>query len=231
MIVGCQTPDLTIARMGALSGSVTLRRYLVRGEKPKDLARLVKGARAHVLVPIDPRGDAEKVCGWANMEDPHDLELTAESMFRGATITLAVRVDTLSPPAAVVKRLVAEKLRAQNRKPNRAEKLAAKEEVKKSLRSRYLPVTRAYDVLWQTDVDRLMFWSHAKNTNEMLVDLFYKSFGLELVPYGPVFVAGRGAIPLGLTATPEMVVGFPGMPGRVGDDELDADLNEEELDA
>lgn len=214
--------------MGALAGSVTVRRYLARGEKPKDAARIVKGARAHALVPIDPRGDAEKVCGWASMEDPQDLELSADNLFHGATVTLALRVDTLAPPAAVVKRLVAEKLRATGRKPNRAEKLAAKEEVKKSLRTRYLPVTRAYDLVWQTDVDRVMFWSHAKNTNEMAIDLFYKSFGLELVPYGPVFVAGRGAIPAGLAATPEMVVGFPGMPGRVGDDELDA---EEDLDA
>jgi len=214
--------------MGALAGSVTVRRYLVRGEKPKDAARIVKGARAHVLVPIDPRGDAEKVCGWASMEDPHDRELRADNMFHGPTVSLALRVDTLSAPAAIVKRLVAEKLRATGRKPNRAEKIAAKEEVKKSLRTRYLPVTRAYDLVWQTEVDRVLFWSHAKAQNEMAVDLFFKSFGLELVPYGPVFVAGRGAIPTGLTATPEMVMGFPGMPGRVGDDELDA---EEELDA
>jgi hypothetical protein len=134
----------------------------------------------------------------------------------------------LSPPAAVVKRLVAEKLRASGRKVNRAEKLAAKDEVKKSLRNRYLPVTRAYDLVWQTDVERLMFFSHSKNTNELMVDLFFKSFGLELVPFGPVFVAGRGAIPSGLTATPEMIVGFPGMPGRFGDDELDADVDVEE---
>jgi hypothetical protein len=216
--------------MGALAGSVTVRRYLVRGEKPKDAARIVKGARAHVLVPIDPRGDAEKVCGWASMEDPHDLELSADNLFHGSTVTLALRVDTLTFPAAIVKRLVAERLRATNRKANRAEKIAAKQEVKKSLRTRYLPVTRAYDLVWQTDVDRVMFWSHAKAQNEMAVDLFYKSFGLELVPHGPVFVAGRGAIPQGLTATPEMVMGFPGMPGRVGDDELDAAVDEEELD-
>jgi recombination associated protein RdgC len=210
--------------MGALRGNVTVRRYLVRGERPKDPGRLVKGARAHVLIPIDPRSDAEKVAGWACLEDPEDLELTAEKMFHGPTIGLALRVDTLSPPAAVVKRLVAEKLRATGRKPNRAEKIAAKDEVKKSLRSRYLPVSRAYDLVWQTDTDTAFFWSHAARTNEMAQDLFYKSFGLELVAKGPVFVAGRGAIPVGLAATPEMVVGFPGMPGRVGDDGLDEEV-------
>jgi recombination associated protein RdgC len=210
--------------MGALRGNVTVRRYLVRGDKPKDPGRIVKGARAHVIVPIDPRSDAEKVAGWACLQDPDDLELTAEKMFHGPTVGLALRVDTLSPPAAVVKKLVAEKLRASGRRPNRAEKIAAKEEVKKSLRSRYLPVSRAHDLVWQSDTDTVFFWSHAAKTNELAQDLFFKSFGLELVPKGPVFVAGRGAIPAGLVATPEMVLGFPGMPGRVGDDGLDEEV-------
>src|SRR5688572_15322276 len=151
--------------MGALHGTVTVRRYLVRGDttnRPKDPGRLVKGARAHALVPIDPRGDAEKVCGWACLDDPDDLELSAERIFHGPTVALALRVDTLGAPAAVVKRLVAERLRATGRKPNRAEKIAAKQEVKKSLRGRYLPVTRAYDVVWQTDADLAFVWSHSK---------------------------------------------------------------------
>jgi len=217
--------------MGALSGSVTVRRYLVRGEKPKDSGRIVKGARAHALVPIDPRGDAEKVCGWACMDDPDDLDLTAERMFHGPTVALAVRVDTLTAPAAVVKRLVAERLKATGRRANRAEKIAAKAEVKKTLRGRYLPVTRAYDLVWQTDTDLAFMWSHSKRINEMAVDLFFKSFGLELVPNGPLFVAGRGAIPAGLPATPEMILGFPGMPGRAvdgedGDGAEDGDFSE-----
>jgi hypothetical protein len=212
--------------MGALHGTVTVRRYLVRGEKPKDPGRLVKGARAHVLVPIDPRGDAEKVSGWACLDDPDDLELSAEKMFHGPTVALALRVDTLTAPAAVVKRLVAERLRATGRKPNRAEKIAAKQEVNKSLRGRYLPVTRAYDLVWQTDTDLAFLWSHSKRVNEMAIDLFFKSFGLELVPLGPILVAGRGAIPAGLPATPEMIAGFPGFPGRAADGSDDEDFTE-----
>ena len=214
--------------MGALHGSITVRRYVVRGEKPKDPGRLVKGARAHVLIPIDPRSDAEKVCGWAALEDPTDLELTAENMFHGPTVALALRVDTLVPPASVVKRLVAERIKATGRKPNRAEKQQAKEEVKKSLRGKTLPTMRTYDLVWQTDEDTVHFWSHAKATNEMAIDLFYKSFGLELVAKGPTVVAGRGVIPVGLQATPEMVLGFPGMPGRgPGEEEAEEDVIEE----
>ncbi len=213
--------------MGALQGAITVRRYVVRGEKPKDPSRLIKGARAHVLVPIDPRSDAEKVCGWASLEDPTDLELSGENMFYGPTVALALRVDTLVPPTSVVKRMVAERLKATGRKANRAEKMAAKEEVKRSLRGKTLPTMRAYDVVWQTDAETVHVWSHVKAVNEMVIDLFYKSFGLELVPRGPTVVAGRGVIPAGLQATPEMVLGFPGMPGRFTDEEDEDESTEE----
>src|SRR5258705_145434 len=104
--------------MGAMHGSVTVRRYVVRGEKSTDINKIVRGAKAHVLTPIDPRTDAEKVCGWSSILDP---------------------------------------------------------------------------------------------------------YGLELVPRGPVVVAGRNAIPAGLTPTPEMVLGFPGLPGRMDEAELDVE--------
>ena len=217
--------------MGALQGTVTVRRYIVRGDKPKDAARLLKGARAHILVPIDPRSDVEKVAGWATLADPTDLDLTAEKIFFGPTVALAIRVDSLVPPAQVVKRLVAEKLRQSGRKPNRAEKLAAKDEVKKSLRSRYLPTMRATDLVWQSDTGLLYLWSHAKAVNEVAIDLFFKSFGLELVPLGPGLVAGRGAIPASLEPTPELVFGFPGMPGRGHEEEDDAVEESEEANA
>ena len=209
--------------MGALQGTVTVRRYLVRGDKPKDTQRLLKGVRAHVLVPIDPRSDVEKIAGWASLSDPTALELTAENVFFGSTVGLALRIDTLAPPAAVVKRLVAEKLKQSGRRPSRAEKQAAKEEVKKSLRSRYLPTMRAIDLVWQTDTGQVYFWSHAKASNEIAADLFFKSFGLELVPHGPALFAGRGAIPAATEPTPELVFGFPGLPGRHGEEPDDTE--------
>jgi recombination associated protein RdgC len=200
--------------MGALQGTVTVRRYLVRGDRPKDTNRILKGIRAHVLIPIDPRSDVEKVAGWASLQDPTDLELTAENAFAGSTVCLALRVDTLAAPAAVVKRLVAEKLKQSGRRPSRAEKQAARDEVKKSLRSRYLPTMRAIDLVWQTDTGQVWFWSTAKGANEIVIDLFARSFGLELVPHGPALFAGRGAVPAATEPTPELVFGFPGLPGR-----------------
>lgn len=218
--------------MGALKGNVTVRRYVVRGEIPRDRARLVKGIRAHALIPIDPASTVEKTHGWAMAEDPDVTDLSSEKIFFGNAAVLALRTDTLRPPSAVVKRLVAEKLRALGRKAGRREKQAAKEEVTRSLRSRAFPTTRAYDLVWQIDEGRAFFWSHAKGANDVLTELFAKSFGLELAPFGPTLVAGRGALPPGLEPTPELVFGFPGLPGRSNEsDEDEAGAEGEGVDA
>jgi recombination associated protein RdgC len=215
--------------MGALKGSVTVRRYLVRGERPREQARIVKGIRAHALLPIDPRSDVERAHGWASLEDPDDLELTSDKILFGGTVGLALRVDSLRPPAAVVKRMTLARLRGLGRKPNRAERQAMKDEVKRSLRGRTLPTQRVYDLVWQVEEGKVFVWSHAKGANELASDLFHKSFGLELVPNGPGQVAGRGAAPPGLAPTPEMIFGFPGLPGRVSGS--GADSEEDSADA
>jgi hypothetical protein len=209
--------------MGAFKGNVTVRRYLVPGEPPREQAKLMKGIRAHAFLPIDPKTDVERAHGWAVIEDPSDVDLSADKVFFSDVLALALRVDTLRPPAAVVKRLALEKIKALGRKPNRAEQQAAREEVKRQLRGRYHPTTRATDVIWQLDRKVVYFWSLAKGANELLVDHFFKSFGLELVPNGPGLVAGRGALPSGLEPTPEMVFGFPGLPGRATESTENAD--------
>jgi len=211
--------------MGALKGTATLRRYLVRGEAPKELARLVKGVRAHAFIPIDPHGEVERATGWAAIEDPQDLDLTSDKLHHGEALALALRIDTLRPPSAVVKRLVEQGLRALGRKPNRAEKRAYQQEVVRKLRTQYHPTMRSYDCVWVLEAGRVLFFSHGKGPNEALLELFKKSFGLDLQPEGPAQVARKavGPLPASLPPTPEMTFGFPGLPGRpVDGDDADA---------
>jgi recombination associated protein RdgC len=209
--------------MGALKGSVTVRRYRVRGDKPKELSRLVKGVRAHVFLPIDPKTDVERQHGWAAIHDADDTELDSANIFFDGRICLSLREDVLRPPTAVVKRLMAEKLKPLGRRPSKNETSQAKTEVIKSLRGRYLPVTKTWDLVWNLDEGTLLFWSHAKRTNDLMIEAFHKSFGLELVSNGPGRVVPRG-VPKDLQPTPEMLFGFPGMPGRATENEEMTDV-------
>jgi DNA recombination-dependent growth factor C len=200
--------------MGAWKGSVTVRRYLVRGASPDDRQRLVKGIRAHALVPIDPRGDVDRAHGWASVEDLHELDLSSEKVFFGEALALSLRVDTLRPPAAVVRRKVDEALRALGRRPSKSEKRAMKAEVVKKLRLQAFPSIRGTDLVWTLDSGRVLFWSHGKRLNELLLELFKKSFGLDLIPDGPGQAARRAGVAGPVAPTPEMILGFPGLPGR-----------------
>ena len=106
--------------MGALKGTCTVRRFVVRGEPPADRAKILRGIRAHAFAPIDPASDIEVSHGWAAMADPEELDLSsANSFVLGDAVTLALRIDTLNcrRPDGVLKRLVAEKLRSLDRKP------------------------------------------------------------------------------------------------------------------
>jgi hypothetical protein len=207
--------------MGARKGSVTARRYQVKGKTPEP-ARLTRGARAHVIVPIDPASEVERVHGWAAAHDPDETELATEALYAadGRSLVLALRVDTLKPPSQVVKRLVADKLRELGRKPSKRDKQEAKAMVVKSLRSRAFPKSQSTDVVWQLDSGKVWFFSHGKKLNELFVDLFAKSFGVEPVAAGPGVLAGRAQVE-SLEPTPELALGFPGLPGRPvdGDDE------------
>ena len=68
--------------MGALSGGITLRRYRVAGDAPKDWKEsFEKGIRAHVLVPINVEGNEDKSLGWSSIFDENDLDLSLDKFF------------------------------------------------------------------------------------------------------------------------------------------------------
>jgi len=196
--------------MGALTGAITIRRYAVRGDVPTT-ERILKGIRAHVQVPIDPEGDLEKAIGWADIADPSDTDLSASKVFRDDLVVLGLRVDTLKPPTPVVQRLVSEQMKKLDHRPTRADKCQIKDEVIKSLRKRYYPTIKSVDVVWDVHAKSVLFWTHSKQLNEWLEQMFNRSFGLDLIPLGPGVAA---ALQQALFPTPEMLMGFPGLPGR-----------------
>jgi hypothetical protein len=213
--------------MGVLKGSVTVRRYVVRGKPPTERSRLMKGIRAHALLPIDPAGDVERSHGWASSEDPEITDLSSDQVFVGGNLVLAVRVDTLKPPAAAVKRLANEKLRALGRPAGKREKQEAKDLARRELRKRAIPSMKAFDLVWALDAGTVYFFNCGKGPNELLVDLFGKSFDCELVAAGPGLLAaqdkgGRGLA--NLEPTSELFLGFPGLPGRPPDGDDDAEV-------
>src|SRR5262245_42571760 len=91
--------------MGALHGSITVRRYRVTGDLPRDVrSRFLKSLRAHAHAPIDPASDEQQSLGWVSSLDPEDPDLDLNKVLFGDRLVVSLRVDTLKPPQSEVRR-------------------------------------------------------------------------------------------------------------------------------
>src|SRR5687768_17037604 len=98
--------------MGALKGTISVRRYTVLDPLPKADVRgkLMKGLRAHAFVPLDPKGDHDRTVGWVALADNANADLTPQDVFftaaGGEQLRVTLRIETLRPPASEVRRQV-----------------------------------------------------------------------------------------------------------------------------
>lgn len=197
--------------MGAIRGSISVRRYRTSGELPRDQrARFMKGLRAHVHLPIDPDSDVERSVGWVSCHDGDDADLTAEKVFHGERMLFALRIDTLKPPAAEVRRELARREREKDRPLSKSEKKALKADVVRRLRKRTFVRSRVLDVVWTPDKGRLYFFGRSKAVNEALVQHFAQSFAMSIEPEGPAAWAAGLKGKRALEPAPELLSGFGG---------------------
>ena len=138
--------------MGALNGTVSLRRYRIMGRPPEGYRdRFVKGVRAHALCPLDPHKNPteDRAVGWCSIHDENDIDLDFEKFYIDGHILLGLRVDTLRPAPAEVKRQM--HLRKQEEEAKRKAPLSKaalkdlKEQVMAELRKKTAPQVRTTD--------------------------------------------------------------------------------------
>jgi hypothetical protein len=171
---------------------MSLRRYRVMATPPSDFRELYeKGVRAHALLPLDPESHRaeEKSVGWCSVFDENDLDLHFSKFFVDGRILLSLRMDTLKPPAAEVKRML--KLRQRELEAQRHEPLSAsalrelKEMIVIDLRRRTPPKTRTVDMEWRIEEQQLYLFSHSKSVNEAFLRLFAETFNVGIDLEGP----------------------------------------------
>ena len=71
--------------MGALVGSISVRRYKILEPLPADArAKFARGVRAHAFAPLDPKGEHDRSLGWVSLNDYDDADLRADKLFCSA---------------------------------------------------------------------------------------------------------------------------------------------------
>ncbi|MSP63977.1 MAG: hypothetical protein EXR72_27275 [Myxococcales bacterium] len=219
--------------MGALKGSIAVRRYAVLDPLPAEpRKRLLKGLRAHAFLPLDPKAEVDRASGWVSILDGDDPDLEPIKVFflapGGEHLRVSLRTDILRAPTAEVRRQVRARAQAmeaeEGRRLSRSEQRTLKEEVARTLKLRAFPRVKIIDAVWDLDGKQLWFWSQTKAANDLFIDLFVKSFGLRIEADGPARWAraiGEERALAKLEPTPELWSGFAGvrpLPAAAQDD-------------
>jgi recombination associated protein RdgC len=186
--------------VGALTGSMSTTKFFVRGDLPKNLRRsFMERIALRTFRPLEPEEEAEERAGWCALGQPFDLELSADKVFTGAYLTLALRVDRYRFPARVVQAELAKAShgalqKSGNERLSKTQKTELKRRVMTALRRRYFPNIIGVDLVWNLDAGEAYFWSQSPGLIERLGALFELCFGLTLAENGP-FVAAERCLP------------------------------------
>jgi len=181
--------------LGAFRGSITYTRFHVRGELPADFkTRFVEAIQHRAFRDLDPGEEVDFRDGWCSIEHPFDVDLTPEKVFFNGYLNLGYRVDTWRIPSALFKASFrdAERqyLASQGlEKLSRAQKKDLEAVVTSALRRKLVPAMKVVDLSWSLDEGVVRFFQQSPKQHELMMDLFEKTFDLDLVADGAYVAA------------------------------------------
>lgn len=187
--------------MGAFRGSITFRKFHVRGELPPDFReRFVEAIRHRAFRPLDPAEDVELRVGWCSIEHPFDLDLRHDQIFFNDYLNLGVRTDTWRIPRPLFQASFREAERQYLAthglsKLSRAQKKNLEAVVVSQLRRKVVPAMSVADLTWSLNEGVVRFFQRSPKQVERMSELFEKTFDLALVPDGAYAAAAARGLP------------------------------------
>ncbi len=183
--------------MAILSASTSLARYRIIDEIPDNLwSGLPDLIESYGFKEIDS-GPEESSYGWVPFEAPFDSQWQEDSFYKGEYVAFSFRLDTRRLPVAVLKKyyqIGLEDLLARNKAKGRnfvsnEEKKELREQTRKRLLQRTLPVPAYFDVVWNIKNHKVYLSTTTKKIRELFEELFHQTFQLHLEPCTPFFQA------------------------------------------
>ena len=188
--------------MGAFQGSLTFKQYHVLDPLPSDWkVAFQNGIVRHVFRELDPASEVERSTGWCSPHFPLDLALNSEVYLYNEYLILGFRVDVWSIPSSTLKIYCEAEARRVMEEPKREtlpryERAEIKERVLQDSNERRCP---RFDASTWYGIGRgtVRFFATSQKINLEFQDCFENSFGLRLLPDGPMAKAlyGRGSLP------------------------------------
>lgn len=184
--------------LGFMSASVGMTRYrIVEDDIPSSLWHEVEDRlKRNAFRDIDGSAE-ERSFGWVSFDNMLDPEFALCPPEKGPYLTFTLRLDTRRIPPAVLKKHVAvamnqamQAMREQGKKfLAKEQKAEIRDQVELRLRARTLPIPACFDVIWDTNRQRVYIASTQSKLTELFEELFTHTFGLHLEPLTPYFLA------------------------------------------
>ena len=185
--------------MGAFQGSLTFKQFHVLDPLPNDWkVTFQKGIERHIFRELDPASEVERSTGWCSPHFPLDLALDSETYHYNEYLILGFRVDVWSIPASTLKIYCEAEARRVMREQKREslpryERAEIRERVLQDLKRKTVPTIRCVDMVWHWRDGTVRFFATSQKINLEFQDCFENSFGLRLLPDGPMARALYGA--------------------------------------
>ncbi|MFH0926406.1 MAG: recombination-associated protein RdgC [bacterium] len=181
--------------MGFISNTTSFTRYRVKDPLPVDYKEKYPiDIRRHAFREIEDTPDIERSVGWVNIMNVMDSEFRGDEFFKNEFIALSLRIDNKKIPSDILKKQCSKT--EEKRKTDLGREFISKEErqeiretVKLDLLKRIIPHTSIYDMIWNLKTGLVFFSSLSDNLYTEFVDLFKKTFELNLHQLFPYSIA------------------------------------------
>ncbi len=181
--------------MGFAQGGISYKTYFVKGDLPSDFRQLfLERIKLYKFEPLTTDSEEDISYGWTPIDDLLETNFLLPTVFFQQYVALSLRIDRWAIPPALLKAAVRHAERAFREESkrdylSRTERGELLERERLKLKKQTLPAVRSIDLYWNVDSAQLRFGSASRSVNEQFLDLFERTFSLELVPDSPYISA------------------------------------------
>lgn len=171
--------------LGALSGALTTTAYYIAGDVPDGFRdTYIEALSKFRFKEIDLALDQDESLGWVSISDPFDTDFNLNKVLWGSYLMVTIRHDAIRLPANAFKlhlqrRVQEYLLETGKERISKPEKEELKDVLEHELKKRVLPAIKTFDLVWNIDRHQAWFFTQNKKMNELFVDMFEETFGLQ----------------------------------------------------
>ena len=183
--------------MGLISGSGSFTRYWVDNPLPQNFIEGLPGKIArYAFKTLEENSFEEHSIGWVNIMDILDSRFNAMEYLKEPFLAMSFRVDKRKVPQTALKQYCQE---AEEKIMEREQleflpkmiRQEIKEDARNRLLKRAIPVSNAYDMIWNIHYGTLLFGGVNNKLCDEFAEFFLKTFDLHLQPVFPYALACR----------------------------------------